>query len=176
MRGKHNCKCGGRCCSRITPADAGKTEVAQTMLEGWKDHPRGCGENRTIINFIKVQHGSPPRMRGKLPFSEYISYIVRITPADAGKTADYNIAGVKTQDHPRGCGENVVAVLIPSSISGSPPRMRGKLRKKTPIIIIIRITPADAGKTLRSLDTQTQPKDHPRGCGENFQKNWKLMM
>ena len=30
-----------------------------------------------------------------------------------------------------------------------------------------RITPAHAGKTLHSLDTQTQPKDHPRACGEN---------
>ena len=30
-----------------------------------------------------------------------------------------------------------------------------------------RITPADAGKTLRSEPLQRRYQDHPRGCGEN---------
>ena len=32
--------------------------------------------------------------------------MLRITPADAGKTQDNNAAGNYTKDHPRGCGEN----------------------------------------------------------------------
>ena len=45
--------------------------------------------------------------------------------------------------------------------------MRGKPIAAMIALAVYRITPADAGKTLRSLETQTQPKDHPRGCGEN---------
>ena len=31
--------------SRITPADAGKTDYAQPAFAAEEDHPRGCGEN-----------------------------------------------------------------------------------------------------------------------------------
>ena len=33
-----------------------------------------------------------------------------ITPADAGKTAVYNLRQRVNEDHPRGCGENSVSV------------------------------------------------------------------
>ena len=51
----------------ITPADAGKTERPAGDSSAPRDHPRGCGENF---------------------FERYIlGNWVRITPADAGKTA-----------------------------------------------------------------------------------------
>ena len=46
--------------------------------------------------------------------------------------------------------------------------MRGKLRKKTPAIIVARITPAGAGKTLHRFLIHRLLWDHPRRCGENW--------
>ena len=51
---------------RITPADAGKTNYMEILMNLRKDHPRGCGENATV--------------EGNKPLR------TRITPADAGKT------------------------------------------------------------------------------------------
>ena len=35
---------------RITPADAGKTNIVGFGFDRWKDHPRGCGENAWTAN------------------------------------------------------------------------------------------------------------------------------
>ena len=50
---------------------------------------------------------------------------------------------------------------------GSPPRMRGKQFSAVFCAFRKRITPADAGKTLKVLQLNNLLKDHPRGCGEN---------
>ena len=46
--------------------------------------------------------------------------------------------------------------------------MRGKLFNRILPKIRERITPADAGKTIRRLIYFLLHGDHPRGCGENF--------
>ena len=51
--------------SGITPADAGKTVFDDCVKLTFKDHPRGCGENRTDRKSAAGRLGSPPRMRGK---------------------------------------------------------------------------------------------------------------
>ena len=71
----------------------------------------------------------------------------RITPADAGKTETFLYQAIKLQDHPRGCGENGKGVEEIAAFLGSPPRMRGKLSLRAVLIVVDRITPADAGKT-----------------------------
>ena len=131
----------------ITPADAGKTRLQEELPLLSRDHPRGCGENRSGVGELGKERGSPPRMRGK-PV-EYLANPVQagITPADAGKTS------------------LLLSQFLP--FSGSPPRMRGK-----PQIINEKwrkggITPADAGKTPPLQAPSCIWRDHPRGCGEN---------
>ena len=51
--------------------------------------------------------------------------------------------------------------------AGSPPRMRGKPFSLKYPVLSIRITPADAGKTLMRGCKRRLTTDHPRGCGEN---------
>ena len=46
--------------------------------------------------------------------------------------------------------------------------MRGKLICKGVRVLHIRITPADAGKTLELIGIENLAWDHPRGCGENI--------
>ena len=72
----------------ITPADAGKTYRRNYPPQCPRDHPRGCGENRTDCYDVRLRKGSPPRMRGKPLFSALGGNNSRITPADAGKTCN----------------------------------------------------------------------------------------
>ena len=51
---------------RITPADAGKTQLPRHVEHSREDHPRGCGENDAVLRIPFNTSGSPPRMRGKL--------------------------------------------------------------------------------------------------------------
>ena len=86
-------------------------------------------------------------MRGKQVDAAERLQQERITPADAGKTAQPAFAAENLGDHPRGCGENNFAVIGDCGILGSPPRMRGKPHPARLSRRWYRITPADAGKT-----------------------------
>ena len=148
MRGKPSTPLDQRADERITPADAGKTVGRKASAGRFPDHPRGCGENRQDDELREKEIGSPPRMRGKR--KQYLGQKnePRITPADAGKTWDIAFYVGKTQDHPRGCGENSCCTCARSRFAGSPPRMRGKHCVSVYVALKAGITPADAGKTL----------------------------
>ena len=147
MRGKHCYHTADNGNQRITPAGAGKTIYPFTTCINFRDHPRGCGENRQRKTFRSCPAGSPPRMRGKLTIHVRYLQTVGITPADAGKTAKKRVRRRYTRDHPRGCGENCISRSIGTVQVGSPPRMRGKLLHRSQSPNVLRITPADAGKT-----------------------------
>ena len=147
MRGKQFIKQPYHNSYRITPADAGKT-------------------NMFPYDEIIAQ-GSPPRMRGKRYSKRLREKKPGITPADAGKTLLSFFLSPFTQDHPRGCGENRSGGVELGKERGSPPRMRGKLLQDAMTKCQFRITPADAGKTTQSLSSGRSLRDHPRGCGEN---------
>ena len=53
---------------RITPAGAGKTDYGYPRLPAHADHPRRCGENIEVRMQEWAKKGSPPQVRGKLPF------------------------------------------------------------------------------------------------------------
>ena len=132
---------------RITPADAGKTVCFGIKHFNIWDHPRGCGENRKKYCKQRKLKGSPPRMRGKRSLSADSTFSTRITPADAGKTYPAQQKHQSIRDHPRGCGENDDIQPEFPNVTGSPPRMRGKLKDVIIEPVEIGITPADAGKT-----------------------------
>ena len=148
MRGKRLCSQTPTVGNRITPADAGKTCTNWRRHASAEDHPRGCGENRVQQVRRTKGGGSPPRMRGKLKISFANSHGSRITPADAGKTRPPHHRRRAREDHPRGCGENPALCIELPWILGSPPRMRGKPTIRVFSEHDIRITPADAGKTV----------------------------
>ena len=85
MRGKdpvaHSCKG----CVGITPAYAGKRSLPLMQASSSQDHPRVCGEKRSISIFSRQALGSPPRMRGKALQLPLCILDMRITPACAGK-------------------------------------------------------------------------------------------
>ena len=69
--------------------------------------------------------------------------------------------------HPRVCGENFVVERSAVSLSGSSPRVRGKLLPARSLIPTPGLIPACAGKTWIPLGMVAGMEAHPRVCGEN---------
>jgi hypothetical protein len=67
------------------------------------------------------------RMRGKDGGSSAEYDSDGITPAYAGKRSLCLLPQVQAQDHPRLCGEKAIIISPIFLMSGSPPRMRGKV-------------------------------------------------
>ena len=139
------------------------------------DHPRACGENPPDVLYSALTAGSPPRMRGKLPRSEYPRFRTGITPAHAGKTSELSAAFSAPGDHPRACGENGCFIHSISTLPGSPPRMRGKHTLNGKRMLCTGITPAHAGKTVSRFASAAASTDHPRACGENLYASTKRL-
>ena len=131
----------------ITPAGAGKTVSSVPLPAKKRDHPRRCGENAHPTTRKRNQSGSPPQVRGKLKNFILLDVALRITPAGAGKTADFETTTNVDEDHPRRCGENSAVINLRNVVVGSPPQVRGKPDKFGSTTQYVRITPAGAGKT-----------------------------
>ena len=112
----------------ITPAYAGKSFCRRGISSAPMDHPRVCGEKPHSFAYDAVPLGSPPRMRGKGLMEKKQMYIMRITPAYAGKSTGTATDEETFGDHPRVCGEK--HYFFPPLVArlGSPPRMRGKVQ------------------------------------------------
>ena len=132
-----------------------------------QDHPRGCGEHSHARHELCKPQGSSPRMRGALGLDVINRRGKRIIPADAGSTSGSRRASSCQKDHPRGCGEHVVALDKQGGGHGSSPRMRGAHIPGLIPANQTRIIPADAGSTPQQRSGKGRYKDHPRGCGEH---------
>ena len=152
---------------RITPACAGKTLNKIRVIWSKKDHPRLRGENYQNSRWNDINQGSPPLARGKQRNGIAGGIQPGITPACAGKTLFRGKNRVRSQDHPRLRGENVIRTRVSYSVAGSPPLARGKPDFLHRSVGRTRITPACAGKTPSRLKGCSGLKDHPRLRGEN---------
>ena len=104
-----------------------------------------CGEKSAVYLLIALYLGSPPRVRGKARHLRRQIRGIRITPACAGKRCLLRPRNITTTDHPRVCGEKAPPPFVAARIGGSPPRVRGKGRKRHHRLLRARITPACAG-------------------------------
>ena len=166
VRGK---EAPGRLCSDgrgITPAYAGKSFPTGCNSSLAQDHPRVCGEKITPLLFLALASGSPPRVRGKEDTAGSLDAVRGITPACAGKSGAPVGRLAVVRDHPRVCGEKRVATSATGTGTGSPPRVRGKVPKRSAPAGAAGITPACAGKRIWFLDNSILARDHPRVCGE----------
>ena len=153
----------------ITPAYAGKRQMARKAGRTKPDHPRVCGEKPLPDPERIFQVGSPPRMRGKVPPHCCFCPAHGITPAYAGKSLWLFCCVSLPSDHPRVCGEKSQSTSASRRALGSPPRMRGKVCMATGLRVSDGITPAYAGKRPGHIPHREREQDHPRVCGEKIQ-------
>ena len=64
------------------------------------------------------------------------------------------------------CGEKWTYRNEPAAPTGSPPRVRGKAKIPRLRLLLLRITPACAGKSPSWVKSPPKSRDHPRVCGE----------
>ena len=166
MRGKAKNRCRSCPLTRITPAYAGKSLALASLMLCHRDHPRVCGEKNACWGVPQTPLGSPPRMRGKEACQRPRHRPGGITPAYAGKSTTAGRGRMPFRDHPRVCGEKFNGMTDDELQEGSPPRMRGKVRRSKCIILCYGITPAYAGKRKNTTFKMDGGRDHPRVCGE----------
>ena len=151
----------------LIPACAGKTRKAHRDFLHAGAHPRVCGENNSIIDIMRVNGGSSPRVRGKQALENRVSTKCGLIPACAGKTKSHSRLALRLRAHPRVCGENGKMPNPIPSRPGSSPRVRGKLCAWFWVHTPGGLIPACAGKTLNSHEFIWHVRAHPRVCGEN---------
>ena len=166
MRGKDGQRYGMATAPGITPAHAGKSSKLTIYSASSRDHPRTCGEKAVSGWRTCSAGGSPPHMRGKVSGSDNLIAPHGITPAHAGKSCIRCPHTDAVRDHPRTCGEKSPRYSWRYARSGSPPHMRGKVRRTPAFCHVKGITPAHAGKSSSSYRGTNSVRDHPRTCGE----------
>ena len=166
VRGKEERDAAANSKTGITPACAGKSQYRLQNDQRPKDHPRVCGEKSFSKSPASSRRGSPPRVRGKGGIGIYSTFTHGITPACAGKSCSGCCSCSCAGDHPRVCGEKSKEVAEYASKAGSPPRVRGKVEPFKGSMYQSRITPACAGKSLKTASAIRRLWDHPRVCGE----------
>ena len=154
----------------VSPAYAGKSSCLWWRKWPCRDHPRVCGEKLNTHLTFPPSSGSPPRMRGKALPPPAVVVPLGITPACAGKSICSALYHSFDWDHPRMCGEKFKLRGRTFSRLGSPPHVRGKVLFWFVMLPQYRITPACAGKSMRTSTTHFLPWDHPRMCGEKTKK------
>ena len=127
-----------------------------------------CGEQTQRVMLPVILPGSPPRVRGTAWVYQFHPEKYRITPACAGNSFFSNAPVTGSRDHPRVCGEQLLLPKRRLPRTGSPPRVRGTVRRRRPWARPIRITPACAGNRNTSALEIANLKDHPRVCGEQI--------
>ena len=113
-----------------------------------------CGEKVAMVTTAVSTPGSPPHVRGKELRVETCFADNGITPACAGKSNLFVFRRIEPKDHP--------------------PRMRGKGGLGQNARFKARITPAYAGKRVKISLKFRASEDHPRVCGEQFQRSIRL--
>ena len=91
----------------------------------------------------------------------------RNTPAYAGKTYCRMYQAPQRWKHPRVCGEDSGMVYSDIKTGETPPRMRGRPPRRSEQWILLRNTPAYAGKTITCAKGSPVSEKHPRVCGED---------
>ena len=136
--------------------------------DSWRrrDHPRLRGEKRRGFITRTYTHGSPPLTRGKEVERLLLFLLLGITPAYAGKRRREHPPQTAAEDHPRLRGEKRRRMQTAGTHIGSPPLTRGKVELLLGLILIMRITPAYAGKSTGWPWSGRGTRDHPRLRGE----------
>ena len=96
----------------IIPACAGNMRLTFLSLEKEGDHPRVCGEHFNRDYEGEITEGSSPRVRGTSRERKSYDPFEGIIPACAGNIGANCVTLGIDRDHPRVCGEHLIATSL----------------------------------------------------------------
>ena len=131
-----------------------------------RDYPRVGGEETHRATRSRRDLGLPPRGRGRGQPVEPVETPAEITPAWAGKRWGAGSLLVCVKDYPRVGGEEFLRAEDMVATIGLPPRGRGRAQPSKARLLIHRITPAWAGKSVARYGDAFGHWDYPRVGGE----------
>ena len=150
----------GHCCvvvhRGIIPACAGSTVQSQHIISRTEDHPRMCGEHKSLMFDKSTVPGSSPHVRGALGPAIDAQNGGGIIPACAGSTRPHLFSKLPSQDHPRMCGEHRSSASEQRDTTESSPHVRGALQ-----VGVVAIGDA---------------VNHPRMCGEHLSDSYRRVL
>ncbi len=129
--------------------------------------PRGRGDDNAAAPARQTFVGPPPRARGRPPAQVKTDLALGTTPAGAGTTTRHAPGPGRSRDHPRGRGDDRVALELHQQPRGPPPRARGRPGHRAVLVRRDGTTPAGAGTTRPRRRRSTRSRDHPRGRGDD---------
>ena len=177
--------------TRIIPAYAGSTSIAECSTIARRDHPRIRGEHEGLGQWCRRDTGSSPHTRGAQVAEFQADRRLRIIPAYAGSTPFTASPPHAVRDHPRIRGEHTCRSSPLLTPGGSSPHTRGAHLQELAVADAGRIIPAYAGSTSnrpvmavfpagssphtrgarkRLRIDDIGPPDHPRIRGEHVPK------
>ena len=106
-------------------------------------------------------------MRGAPAICVSLESSLGIIPACAGSTVRADARWSGDGDHPRMCGEHLVAMALSATWPGSSPHVRGAPAEHPVRCSYSGIIPACAGSTVHRFEPHVHEWDHPRMCGEH---------
>ena len=150
---------------RITSACAEQIRCTGTWPWAPRDHLRVCGADiiRHLTPYGNV--GSPPRVRSRPAGAVHRGPRLGITSACAEQTPGAGRRWGRTGDHLRVCGADDGGASNLANIAGSPPRVRSRPGKITPVRGWVGITSACAEQTGERSTASSAAWDHLRVCG-----------
>ena len=114
---------------------------------------------------ISTPKGSPPRVRSRQDGCSAIACRMGITSACAEQTHWFHPQHRGFGDHLRVCGADFDSAALADLFSGSPPRVRSRLKRWKPRLQSSGITSACAEQTIRWMRPACSRRDHLRVCG-----------
>ena len=152
---------------RNIPTRVGKTRTASRSPSRATEHPHACGENFGAAATRARKRGTSPRVWGKPNKSNSGLIADRNIPTRVGKTHFSRPSSYKTTEHPHACGENAMISAEHPFVTGTSPRVWGKLEDFYWPQFAGRNIPTRVGKTLGHFLPYEQVPEHPHACGEN---------
>ena len=154
---------------RLIPAYAGRTVGCYAhSVRNWA-HPRLRGADTAFQPSPATTQGSSPLTRGGPPVGVWRLWPTRLIPAYAGRTANRRAVCQSDGAHPRLRGADEQGVRAPRRGEGSSPLTRGGLGTSIVLVIVVRLIPAYAGRTVGCYAHGVRNWAHPRLRGaDNF--------
>ncbi len=133
-----------------------------------------CGEELSELELQEWLGGTPPRVWGRASVVKSKPSAHRDTPTCVGKRFEAIGCWNFHKGHPHVCGEELRNSSDSADLSGTPPRVWGRVKLHIRALQLTRDTPTCVGKRCEKSARALIVQGHPHVCGEESSCNCKI--